>query len=261
MYADASSGTVVAGPVEVGDVGVTNGLFTLTLDFGANGYVFDGGDRWLEIGVRPGTSTGAYTSVAPLQKITATPYAIRAAHFSGPVAASQITGTLAPSNIGLGTITGSNLASGAAAANLNSSGQSGVASGGLVLSATENNAALVSAGYVKIGATTMSDTWLQRVNGTPSGRTLHTAVWTGSEMIVWGGSDFNGPMNGGGRYNSEGNRWTAVSTNGAPAARYIHTAVWTGSEMLVWGGSSPADLLNDTFSYTPGRVLFLYQRP
>jgi hypothetical protein len=58
IYADASSGTVVAGPVDAGDVGVTNGLFTLTLDFGAN--VFNGGDRWLEIGVRPGTSTGAY---------------------------------------------------------------------------------------------------------------------------------------------------------------------------------------------------------
>jgi len=95
-------------------VGVTNGLFTVTLDYGAN--VFDGSDRWMEIAVRPGASSGAFTNVVPRQKITATPYAIRAANFSGAVAASQITGTLASSNIGNGTITSSNLAAGAVTA-------------------------------------------------------------------------------------------------------------------------------------------------
>ena len=66
---------------------------------------------------------------------------------------------------------------------------------------------------------------------------LHTAVWTGSEMIVWGGADGgSGYLNDGGRYNPAANSWTAVSTTGAPAARYSHTAVWTGSEMIVWGG-------------------------
>ena len=81
-------------------MGVTNGLFTVQLDFGMS--PFNGNPRWLEIGVRPGASTGAYTTVNPRQPITATPYAIRAGNFSGPVAASQITGTLAASNIGIG---------------------------------------------------------------------------------------------------------------------------------------------------------------
>ena len=36
----------------------------------------------------------------------------------------------------------------------------------------------------------------------------HTAVWTGSEMIVWGGFD-GGYLNDGGRYNPAANSWTA----------------------------------------------------
>src|ERR1019366_4645529 len=75
-------------------------------------------------------------------------------------------------------------------------------------------------------------------NGAPAGRYFHTAVWTGSEMIVWGGvgSGYGGVFNAGGRYSPTANSWTAVTTTGAPAARYQHTAVWTGSEMIVWGG-------------------------
>ena len=68
-------------------------------------------------------------------------------------------------------------------------------------------------------------------------RGYHTAVWTGSEMIVWGGeADGRRIFYDGGRYNPAENSWTAVSTIGAPAGRYFHTAVWTGNEMIVWGG-------------------------
>ena len=70
----------------------------------------------------------------------------------------------------------------------------------------------------------------------PDGRWLHTAVWTGSEMIVWGGEGDSGDLNTGGRYTPSTNSWTATSTTGAPAGREDHTAVWTGSQMIVWGG-------------------------
>jgi hypothetical protein len=37
--------------------------------------------------------------------------------------------------------------------------------------------------------------------GAPTARERHTAVWTGSQMIVWGGTDINGnDLNTGGRY-------------------------------------------------------------
>src|SRR5207302_1445061 len=82
------------------------------------------------------------------------------------------------------------------------------------------------------------DTWTPtNVISAPNGRQLHTAIWTGSEMIVWGG--YSGSyLNTGGRYNPSTDSWTATSTTGAPTARDLHTAVWTGTEMIVWGGSN-----------------------
>ena len=61
-------------------------------------------------------------------------------------------------------------------------------------------------------------------------------MWTGSEMIVWGGIGGGYVLNTGGRYNPSTDSWTATSTTNAPAGRYRHTAVWNGSEMIVWGG-------------------------
>jgi N-acetylneuraminic acid mutarotase len=80
-----------------------------------------------------------------------------------------------------------------------------------------------------------------------------TAVWTGSEMIVWSGRDFSGQFNTGGRYNPTTDSWAATSTSNAPTARQGHTAVWTGSEMIVWGGvGSPNAFFNTGGRYNPG---------
>ncbi len=87
--------------------------------------------------------------------------------------------------------------------------------------------------------------------GAPAARFSHTAVWTGSEMIVWGGQGNSGVLNDGARYNPALNIWTPVNTSGAPAARSLHTAVWTGSEMIVWGGIGSAGHFNDGGRYNP----------
>jgi N-acetylneuraminic acid mutarotase len=68
----------------------------------------------------------------------------------------------------------------------------------------------------------------------PSGRERHTAVWSGSEMIVWGGLGDSGYLGTGGRYNPGTNSWTPTNTNNAPSGRSGHTAVWSGSEMIIW---------------------------
>ena len=71
----------------------------------------------------------------------------------------------------------------------------------------------------------------------PSQRQGHTAVWTGTEMIVWGGYGDAIDDITGGRYRPLTDTWTPTSiASGAPAARSGHTALWTGSEMIVWGG-------------------------
>ena len=77
----------------------------------------------------------------------------------------------------------------------------------------------------------IDDTWTA-TGGAPLGRAAHTAIWTGSEMIIWGGS----VLNTGGRYDPSTDTWIATTTTNAPDPRSSHTAVWTGSEMIVWGG-------------------------
>src|SRR6266516_3973437 len=97
------------------------------------------------------------------------------------------------------------------------------------------------------------DSWTATsTTSAPAARELHTAVWTGSEMIVWGGLGSGGRLNTGGRYNPGTDSWTATSTTSAPAGRYFHTAVWTGSEMIVWGGASSGSVLNTGGRYNPG---------
>ena len=83
----------------------------------------------------------------------------------------------------------------------------------------------------------IDDTWTPTaLTNAPAPRSVHTAVWTGSEMIVWGGVHRGGVYASGGRYNPSADSWTATTTNNAPIRRTGHTAVWTGSEMIVWGG-------------------------
>ena len=94
------------------------------------------------------------------------------------------------------------------------------------------------------------DTWGSNSLNAPSPRVLPTIIWTGSEVIIWGGSNGGSPptpTNTGGRYNPSTDTWTTMSTLNAPSARGGHTAVWTGSEMIVWGGG----WLNSGGRYNP----------
>ena len=64
------------------------------------------------------------------------------------------------------------------------------------------------------------DTWTATsTTNAPSPREEHTAVWTGTEMIVWGGINSPDVLNTGGRYNPSTDTWTATSTINAPDAR------------------------------------------
>jgi hypothetical protein len=100
-----------------------------------------------------------------------------------------------------------------------------------------------------------TDTWgapTSTSGNVPSARTGPAAVWTGTEMIVWGG--YNGAfLNTGGRYDPATNTWGAsTSTSGnVPSARYDHSAVWTGAEMIVWGGFNNGVELNTGGRYDP----------
>jgi hypothetical protein len=98
----------------------------------------------------------------------------------------------------------------------------------------------------------VDDTWTATsTTSAPAGRSTHTAVWTGSEMIVWGGWNGSTFFDTGGRYNPSTDSWTATSSTNAPAGRYAHTAVWTGSEMIVWGGGTGSTFFDTGGRYNP----------
>ena len=93
--------------------------------------------------------------------------------------------------------------------------------------------------YLNTGARydLVTDSWTTTsTTNAPTARSVHSAVWTGGEMIVWGGYDGTNELNTGGRYNPTADSWTATSPANVPMARDHHKAVWTGSEMIVWGG-------------------------
>jgi trimeric autotransporter adhesin len=88
-----SGGSQIGSTITNLAVGVTNGLFTTTLDFG---FVFTGNATWLAMSVRT-NGAGSYTGLNPLQPVTPVPYAIfanAASNVSGTVSAAQLSGTV-----------------------------------------------------------------------------------------------------------------------------------------------------------------------
>jgi len=86
----------------------------------------------------------------------------------------------------------------------------------------------------------------------PDPRGYATAVWTGSEMIVWGGLSETTPLGTGGRYDPATDTWTSIASGAsAPSARNRHTAVWTGTQMIVWGGTDGGAYTNSGGRYDP----------
>ncbi|MDQ7815381.1 MAG: hypothetical protein RDU25_06315, partial [Patescibacteria group bacterium] len=74
-------------------------------------------------------------------------------------------------------------------------------------------------------------------------------IWTGSKMIVWGGSN-GAATSTGGIYDPSTDTWKSVTSTGAPSARYAHVSVWTGSKMIVWGGTAAGGGVYDPMTDT-----------
>lgn len=73
LFSTLSGGSPISPAVNLTNVSVTNGVFTVPLDFGA---AFDTGQpRWIEISVRAPAGAGGYTTLSPRQALTPTPLA------------------------------------------------------------------------------------------------------------------------------------------------------------------------------------------
>jgi hypothetical protein len=197
------NGTAIAGPVTASGIVITNGLFTVTLDFGAS--VWNGETNWLQIAVET-NDAASFTNLSPRQQLTPVPDAIfaeTASNLSGTVSASQLasignTNVGASGNFFIGgsgnpTTSGDfNTANGFYALANNTNGSFNVADGGEALfsatSGTNNIALGYKAGYnistgssnIDIGNQGLStDTNIIRIGSTQS-QTYLAGVITGN---------------------------------------------------------------------------------
>ncbi len=253
-------------------VGVTNGLFTLELDFGAE--AFDGAARWLELAARTAGATEAAETLTPRQPITVVPYALRA--FTGSGNADElVTGTVPDERLSLNiarladlsslsnTLTAQlemlsaalNTLSNQVKALTPAEGTSGVTA----VSADPADATLLGLGWIPFYAVPAPGWNGGATEEAPSARFGHSAVWTGDRLIVWGGAIGGGVLSAtGSAYDPVGDQWSLISPLEAPPGRRGHSAVWTGESMLVWGGFggvyvNPTGTIGSIYLGTGGR--------
>lgn len=96
LFNEAAGGAAINTAVTNLAVSVSNGVFSTALDFGID--AFSGANSWLEIAVRPANSTAEFTTLAPRQKLTPSPYSIftlKAASLTGTVPDSQLSTNIA----------------------------------------------------------------------------------------------------------------------------------------------------------------------
>jgi N-acetylneuraminic acid mutarotase len=131
----------------------------------------------------------------------------------------------------------------------------------------------------------VADTWEPiPATGAPSPRVSFAMVWTGTELVIWGGYVYTGIytyFNDGARYNPTTKTWSPLGVTGVPAGRgecaYGYNAAT--SEMVIWGGfngprltdgarynfttqswsainnaGNPGQLLNTAFTMGTGRL-------
>ena len=105
LFDDANTvtGNQLGSTVDINDLDVIDGYFTVELDFGSR--VFGGDARWLEVCVRPGDmdDPNSYTALLPRQEITPAPYAL---HTRGLLVNEYLGNVFAGKDAGAGNTTG-----------------------------------------------------------------------------------------------------------------------------------------------------------
>lgn len=86
----------------------------------------------------------------------------------------------------------------------------------------------------------------------PQIRLGQTMIFTGTDILIWGGNDENGIFQTSLlKYNIQSNSWVVINDANAPSGRSNHSAEWTGNEMIVWGGWDQTNYLNDGKKFNP----------
>lgn len=226
LYTASTGGNQVGVTLTNLDVGVTNGLFTLTLDFGPG--IFTGTNLWLDIEVSD-TGPEDLAELTPRQPLTSTPYAVTAANatgFTGSIADSQLSGNIARLN-GNETFTGTVNFSSVSNSFDGSFAGSGMALTNLQLSSLLGQVSTVVAwGYDNDGQTNVPASLSgSNIIAVAAGAYHSLALKSDGTVVAWG-------------FNNEGQTNVPASLSGVTAisAGYAHSLALKSDGMVVaWG--------------------------
>lgn len=233
IYDDDSAGTQQGNAITNLAAAISNGLFTVTLDFGNQ---FPGPSRWLEIAVRTNGS-GSFTTNSPRQKITATPYAITAGNLSGSVNVGQLNGTIPLAQLPAAVVTNNQ-------SGVNFTGSFAGNAGGLTnvpVSALvrTTNSTVVAWGLNSVGQNNVP-AGLNNVAAVAVGTGHSLALKADGTVVAWGDNSY-------GQINVP----VGLTNAAALAAGYLHSlALKSNGTVVAWGDNSygettvPAGLTN-----------------
>jgi len=228
IFDAASAGAQQGNLITNSATAVSNGLFTVTLDFGNQ---FPGANRWLEIGVRTNGASNFFT-LSPRQALTPAPYAITAGNvISGGLAAGTYASAVTFNNSN-NSFNGSFSGNGANVTNVNAATLGGLSNSNF-WKTTGNAGTLTGANFI---GTTDNQPLELRVNGQ---RALRL------EPVV-NGSNFSNDVNviGGSSVNFVAPGISGATISGGGAGSYFgaHLTNSTASDFTVIGGGAAVNI-------------------
>ena len=250
LFDDPNAGSQEGSTIDINDLDVIDGYFTVELDFGS---VFTGEARWIEIGVRDSDSNDVYTVLYPRQAVTATPYA-QEAH-NGVSKGFMLLGSTkrAPPgylSLGISVVSGGE--------------DTWVTKVSMPTARKNAAAAVVGKIYVIGGDYDMSIRWLTVVEeydpeadtwttkaSLPAGRRFHTAAAVGGKIYVFGGQNSSfGTVSTTYEYDPVADSWTMKAS--IPTGRkYAAAAVVDGKIYVIGGQDSMGQAVGANEEYDP----------
>jgi hypothetical protein len=219
LFASSNGAPQVGVTLTNAAVGVTNGLFAATLDFGPG--VFLGNPLWLQMGVRP-ESTGNFTLLSPLQPLLSAPYAVMAGGTSnllGPLPSGGLAGSYSGA-VSLNNSSNSFSGSGAGLTNLEG-GSGSFGSGGATANGTNFTVNFNGPMYTMVLAT--NDVCFDLASGGPGAVTYVILPNGANRNILWN------------------DNWHTLYTNGLSQSSTNFLCVLTNGQNFVISFLSPCN--------------------